>query len=49
MGKDWEGRFDEFNDVCNVVYFDRTPSISTTKCIEKIVDDSFETKEYTSI
>ena len=36
MGNDWEGRFDEFNDVCKVVYFDRTPSISTTELIEKI-------------
>ena len=31
-----EGRFDEFNDVCKVVYFNRTPSISTTQLIEKI-------------
>ena len=29
MGNDWEGRFDEFNDVCQVKYFERTPSIST--------------------
>ena len=36
MGNDWEGRFDEFNDVCQVKYFDRTPSISTTEIIEKI-------------
>ena len=36
MGNDWEGRFDEFNDVCKVQYFDRTPSISTTEIIEKI-------------
>lgn len=36
MGNDWEGRFDEYNDVCQVKYFDRTPSISTTEIIEKI-------------
>ena len=36
MGNDWEGRFDEFNDVCKVVYFDRTPVISTTEIINKI-------------
>jgi choline-phosphate cytidylyltransferase len=36
MGDDWEGRFDEFNDVCKVVYLERTPSISTTALIEKI-------------
>lgn len=36
MGDDWEGRFDEFMDVCQVVYLPRTPSISTTTVIEKI-------------
>ena len=30
MGNDWEGRFDEFNDICKVIYLERTPSISTT-------------------
>lgn len=36
MGDDWQGRFDEFGDVCRVVYFERTPAISTTAVIEKI-------------
>ncbi|MEE9339085.1 MAG: adenylyltransferase/cytidyltransferase family protein [Methylococcaceae bacterium] len=36
MGKDWAGRFDEFNDICRVIYFERTPAISTTEVIEKI-------------
>jgi choline-phosphate cytidylyltransferase len=36
MGDDWAGRFDEFNDVCEVVYLPRTPAISTTALIEKI-------------
>lgn len=36
MGRDWEGKFDVFNDVCRVVYFDRTPAVSTTEIIEKI-------------
>ncbi|RZJ84421.1 MAG: glycerol-3-phosphate cytidylyltransferase [Massilia sp.] len=36
MGDDWMGRFDEFSDICRVVYFQRTPSISTTAVIEKI-------------
>ena len=36
MGNDWNGKFDEFNDICKVKYFDRTPSISTTQLIEKI-------------
>lgn len=34
MGNDWEGKFDEFNDICKVHYFERTPSISTTSIIE---------------
>ena len=34
MGDDWEGRFDEFSDICEVIYFPRTPSISTTEIIE---------------
>lgn len=36
MGDDWKGRFDEFADICRVVYFERTPAISTTAVIEKI-------------
>jgi choline-phosphate cytidylyltransferase len=36
MGDDWEGRFDELRDVCEVVYLPRTPAISTTALIEKI-------------
>jgi choline-phosphate cytidylyltransferase len=36
MGDDWAGRFDEFGDVCEVVYLPRTPAISTTALIEKI-------------
>lgn len=36
MGDDWAGKFDEFGDICRVVYFDRTPAISTTAVIEKI-------------
>lgn len=34
MGDDWQGRFDEFNDICRVKYLPRTPSISTTQLIE---------------
>ena len=36
MGDDWAGKFDEFSDICRVVYFDRTPAVSTTAVIEKI-------------
>lgn len=34
MGDDWKGKFDEFNNICKVVYLPRTPSISTTELIE---------------
>lgn len=33
MGDDWEGRFDEFKDICDVVYLPRTADISTTDII----------------
>jgi glycerol-3-phosphate cytidylyltransferase len=36
MGDDWKGKFDEFYDICEVIYLSRTPSISTTAIIEKI-------------
>jgi choline-phosphate cytidylyltransferase len=36
MGDDWSGKFDEFGDICEVVYLPRTPAISTTALIEKI-------------
>jgi hypothetical protein len=36
MGNDWTGRFDEYGDICRVVYLERTPAISTTAVIEKI-------------
>lgn len=31
MGNDWAGKFDFLKDYCEVVYFERTPEISTTK------------------
>jgi len=36
MGDDWQGKFDEFEGLCRVVYLPRTPAISTTEVIEKI-------------
>lgn len=38
MGNDWEGRFDEFTDICKVVYLPRTADISTTDIIQLIRD-----------
>ena len=31
MGHDWEGKFDELKEYCEVVYLPRTEGISTTK------------------
>lgn len=36
MGDDWLGKFDEFRKICDVIYLERTPSISTTAIIELI-------------
>ncbi|HEM6743410.1 TPA: adenylyltransferase/cytidyltransferase family protein [Citrobacter farmeri] len=36
MGDDWAGKFDCFSFLCEVVYFPRTPSVSTTSIIEVI-------------
>ncbi|MEZ3488385.1 MAG: glycerol-3-phosphate cytidylyltransferase [Lachnospiraceae bacterium] len=31
IGDDWKGKFDELKELCEVVYLERTPEISTTK------------------
>ena len=36
MGDDWAGKFDEFKDICEVIYLPRTVGISTTETIENI-------------
>jgi choline-phosphate cytidylyltransferase/glycerol-3-phosphate cytidylyltransferase len=36
MGNDWEGKFDQFKTICEVIYLPRTPSISTTEIIEVV-------------
>jgi len=36
MGDDWEGRFDEFRDICDVVYLPRTENVSTTEIIARV-------------
>jgi glycerol-3-phosphate cytidylyltransferase len=38
MGDDWAGKFDEFRDICEVVYLPRTKDISTTELIHMIKD-----------
>lgn len=36
MGDDWDGKFDDLRDICEVMYLPRTPSVSTTAVIERI-------------
>lgn len=36
MGDDWKGKFDEFGDICEVIYLPRTTGISSTEVIERI-------------
>lgn len=31
MGHDWQGKFDDLSDLCEVVYLERTEDISTTE------------------
>ncbi len=31
MGSDWEGKFDDLQDICEVVYLPRTKEVSTTE------------------
>ncbi len=36
MGNDWEGKFDYLKTLCDVVYLERTPEISTTQIKEEL-------------
>ena len=36
MGDDWQGRFDQFSDLCRVVYLPRTGGISTSDTVTQI-------------
>jgi len=36
MGSDWDGKFDELKELCQVTYLQRTPTISSTS-IKKII------------
>lgn len=36
MGSDWVGKFDDLNEVCEVVYLKRTEAISTTEIKGKL-------------
>jgi len=36
MGDDWQGKFDHLQNICQVIYLPRTPSVSTTEIIEVV-------------
>ena len=36
IGDDWEGKFDELKEFCEVIYLARTPDISTTQIKETL-------------
>ena len=36
MGDDWRGKFDMFQDICQVKYFERTKDISTSDIIKTV-------------
>ena len=36
MGDDWKGKFDFLKDLCQVVYLERTPEVSTTQIKEEL-------------
>ena len=45
MGSDWQQKFDELNELCKVVYLERTEDISTTdikKALSRVVTGDFE-------
>lgn len=42
MGHDWQGKFDELSDICEVVYLPRTKEVSTTEIKQSL---SFITPE----
>lgn len=42
MGNDWEGKFDELKEQCEVVYLDRTKDISTTEVKQSLSGLSVE-------
>lgn len=38
MGNDWEGKFDELKEYCEVTYLPRTPTISSTQ-LRKLISE----------
>ncbi|HEY1085857.1 MAG TPA: glycerol-3-phosphate cytidylyltransferase [Candidatus Saccharimonadales bacterium] len=46
MGNDWEGKFDELKEFCDVHYLPRTPSVSST-ALRKIISELEEVENET--
>jgi hypothetical protein len=40
MGDNWQGRFDEFADIVEVIYLPRTELISTTEAKKSIIEQA---------
>ena len=40
MGDDWQGKFDEFSDIVEVIYLPRTELISTTEAKKSIIEQA---------
>ena len=40
MGDDWQGKFDEFSDIVEVIYLHRTALISTTEAKKSIIEQA---------
>ena len=38
MGDDWQGKFDDLKDVCEVVYLSRTPEVSSSWLKEQVAE-----------
>jgi glycerol-3-phosphate cytidylyltransferase len=41
MGDDWQGKFDDLEDLCEIVYLSRTEDISTTKIKKALSNINF--------
>lgn len=45
MGDDWQGKFDQLNNLCEVIYLPRTPEVSTTGIKEYLANGMSVTLE----
>lgn len=39
MGDDWQGKFDDLKDICEIIYLPRTKNISTSELLQRIKND----------